>query len=215
MLGIYALSKALGVQYLHMQPECVGHIGGLPHYQGQDCSSRMTAADYKALNRVQKVLALPSPQGLSIEALNSSSSGGSGGWFVERLDDVVLTWDALRKAVHSALQQQRSTVIKLARVQALLCHHPDVFLAVPQLRPPVSKQKVGAQGGCVLGGGELTHCTTEGQPPDGSYAVANRLVGKQKEGAQEGTCSKTQQRGDIWCGLRGSSGGPRWTEKQN
>jgi hypothetical protein len=153
MLGIYALSKALGVQYLHMQPECVGHIGGLPHYQGQDCSSRMTAADYKALNRVQKVLALPSPQGLSIEALNSSSSGGSGGWFVERLDDVVLTWDALRKAVHSALQQQRSTVIKLARVQALLCHHPDVFLAVPQLRPPVSKQKVGAQGVCAFWGG--------------------------------------------------------------
>jgi hypothetical protein len=77
MLGIYALSKALGVKYLHTQPECIGHIGGLPHYQGQDCSSRLTAADYKTLDRVQRVLVLPSSQGLKVKVFNSSSSNSS------------------------------------------------------------------------------------------------------------------------------------------
>jgi hypothetical protein len=156
MLGIFALARALGLKYLHTAPECIGHIGGLPHYQGRNCSSSMTAADYKRLQRIQRVLPLPSSPGVSLQALNSSSSSSSSGgdgstWDVARLDDAILTWEALRGAVQSALQHRRPTIIKLARVQALLCQHPDVFLALPQLRPPVaSKQQVC----CLLAGVE-------------------------------------------------------------
>jgi hypothetical protein len=51
---------------------------------------------------------------------------------------------------------------------------------------------------CVLfGGGELTHCTTEGQPPDGSYAVAKRLVGNRRKGPKRVPAAKLS-RGGIY-----------------
>lgn len=160
LLGIYALSKALGLQYLHTQPECVGHIGGLPHYQGKDCATRLTAADSRKLQRVQRLLALPSSPGVSEAAVRS--------WHVERLDNSVLTWELLRSATAAALQQQRPTLIKLARVQALLCQHPDVFLAVPQLQP--------AAGAGVVAGDEMTAAA------GASGAASTTAAGDQQDG---------------------------------
>jgi hypothetical protein len=152
LLGTYALAKALGLKYMHVAPQCIGHIGGLPHYQGRDCSSRMTAADRKQLARVVRALTLPSSPGLSPAALRS--------WQVVRLDDVTLTWEGLVNATQSALQRQQPTLIKVARVQGLLAAHPDVFLAVPQLRPLPGGQQ---QQQRVSPG----HCTAAGNSKQG------------------------------------------------
>jgi hypothetical protein len=137
LLGIYALAKCTQLQYVHTGVECVGHIGGLAHYQGRECESRMTRADQRQLARVQAMLSLLPTQAAA--AANTSA------WHVARLDDVTLTWQHLAAAAQAALQSKRPTVIKLARVQALLCQHPDVFLALPELRP----QKV--RGWCSRG----------------------------------------------------------------
>jgi hypothetical protein len=140
----YALSKALGLKYLHTPPQGIGGIGGLPNFsilEDKDCSSKMTAADHLQLPRVQRLLSLPSSAGLS-------SSSSSNSWHVERLDDVMVTWEALRDAAQSALSHKRPTLIKLARVHALLYQHPDVFLAVPQLQPKGSNHHKMIQGVC-------------------------------------------------------------------
>lgn len=132
MLGIHAIARALGLPFLNTPPECVGHIGGAAHYQGMDCTRRMTAADQHKLARVKRMLMLPNTGGVS--GANTRS------WHVERLDDTLLTWEALQNVTQTALQHKQPTVIKLARVQSLLCQYPDVFLSVPQLKPAANHQ---------------------------------------------------------------------------
>ncbi|KAF8058936.1 CPK9 [Scenedesmus sp. PABB004] len=121
MLGVYAVAHALGIPYVHSPFECIGHIGGVPHYRNMRCD-HLPPPDLHKLARISRHIHLP-----------TSTRANTSAWdvaYVFRGD-----WARLANITATALRARRPTLVKLELVDEFISVCPDIFYHVPAWRP--------------------------------------------------------------------------------
>lgn len=121
MLGVYAIAAALGIQYYHSPFECIGHIGGVPHWRNMHCD-HLPPSDLHKLTRIAKHIHLP-----STTTANASSWDSQ---YVFRGD-----WAKLASIAAAAKQSSKPMLVKLELVDEFISVCPDIFYHVPAWRP--------------------------------------------------------------------------------
>jgi hypothetical protein len=121
MLGVYAIAHAAGLQYYHSPFDCIGHIGGAPHYRNAHCNN-LPESDLHKLRRIAKHIRLP-----STTAANASTWDQQ---YLFRGD-----WDKLASIALTALTARRPTLVGLELTDEFVSVCPDIFYHVPAWRP--------------------------------------------------------------------------------
>lgn len=121
MLGVYAIAHASGLQYHHSPFECIGHIGGAPHYRDARCDN-LPESDLHKMRRIAKHIRLPSSSAVNASAWEQQ--------YLFRAD-----WDKLASVAAAALQAKQPTLVGLELTDEFISPCPDIFYHVPAWRP--------------------------------------------------------------------------------
>lgn len=123
MLGVYAIAHAVGIHYVHSPFQCIGHIGGAPHYRNMRCDY-LPPTDMQRLQRISQHIHLPSTTAADVSTWDSV--------YIFRGD-----WVSLANAAAVALANKRPTLIKLELVDEFISVCPDIFYHVEAWRPSI------------------------------------------------------------------------------
>lgn len=123
IMGVYAVAAASGLPYHHTTLQCIGHIGGLPHYRDTPCDN-LAPSDMARLRRLRRYISLPSSTPTNASAWQTK--------YMFRAD-----WRRLAEVVAAAEAAQAPTLIQLELLDEFVGACPDIFYHVPQWQPPV------------------------------------------------------------------------------
>lgn len=121
MLGVYAIAQTVGIHYVHSPFQCIGHIGGAPHYRNMRCD-HLPPADMQRLKRISQHIYLPSTTAADVSTWDSVHIFRG-------------NWVSLARAAAAAFASKRPTLIKLELVDEFISVCPDIFYHVDAWRP--------------------------------------------------------------------------------
>ncbi|WIA21629.1 hypothetical protein OEZ85_000811 [Tetradesmus obliquus] len=125
MIAVYALANITGMGHLFRPLGCVGHIGGHVHYRSSSCDFSGDSDDARLLSRARQMIELPST--IEEEAVE--------GWEQQLVRAESFKWEKVLGELGEAVQQQQPTLFLAEHVNSLTTTYPDLFYALPQLRP--------------------------------------------------------------------------------
>lgn len=123
ILGVYAVAAASGLLYYHTPLQCIGHIGGLPHYRDTPCDN-LAPNDMARLARIRRFISLPTSAPANASTWRSQ--------YLFRAD-----WRRLAEVVAAAEAARAPTLVRLELLDEFVSACPDIFYHVPQWQPPV------------------------------------------------------------------------------